>query len=285
VVLLRDEAGASTGTASLWARDLSVRRDERFVLQDVSLDLQPGRLVAVLGPNGAGKSTLIGALTGTVPLASGSVLVGGKSISSISRAKLSREIAVVPQSVEVAFGFTVREVVAMGRAPHQGAMLLSTPRDRELVEAALDRTELTALARRPVDTLSGGEQRRVAIARTLVQEAQVLLLDEPTAFLDIRHARDVYALLRAEITRIKIACLLVVHDPNAAAQYADHVVLLREGRILAQGTVDEVMTYRLLRDLYDADLYVGVNEVDGSRYFVPMRAPAEAPVGLGPMAK
>jgi iron complex transport system ATP-binding protein len=270
---------------SLVARNLTVRREDRLVLDDVSLDLAPGRLVAVLGPNGAGKSTLIGALTGTVPLVAGSVQVAGRPLASFARNQLSREIAVVPQSVEVAFGFTVREVVAMGRAPHQGAMLLASPRDHELVEAALARTGLSALAQRPVDALSGGEQRRVAIARTLVQEANVLLLDEPTAFLDIRHARDVYALLRAEITRVKIACLLVVHDPNAAAQYADHVILLREGRVLAAGTVDEVMTYRLLRDLYDADLYVGLNEVDGSRYFVPMRAPDTLAGGLGGVVK
>lgn len=274
------ESHAASPRPRLVAQGLGVQRDRRTVLDDVSLELRPGQLVAVLGPNGAGKSTLIGALTGTVPLVSGSVYIGDRPLAAFTRSELSREIAVVPQSVEVAFGFTVREVVAMGRAPHQGAMLLPTPRDRELVASALVRTGLQDLATRPVDALSGGEQRRVAIARALVQEAKILLLDEPTAFLDIRHARDVYARIRAEITRLGLACLLVVHDPNAAAQYADRVILLREGRVLAAGTVDEVMTYRLLRDLYDADLYVGLNEVDGSRYFVPMRADVDAAGGL-----
>lgn len=262
--------------ALVTAEGIGVTREGRSVLSDVSLDLVPGKLVAVLGPNGAGKSTLIGALTGTVQRSAGQVRLGGKPIEALSREAIARAIAVVPQSIDVAFGFSVRDVVAMGRAPHQGAMMIATPGDDARVDAALARTDLAGVAHRRVDALSGGEQRRVAIARALCQEASTLLLDEPTAFLDIRHARDVYALLRAEVTRQDLACLLVVHDPNAAAQYADEIVLLREGRVLARGDVATVMTYRLLRDLYDADLYVGVNEVDGSRYFVPMRAPERA---------
>ncbi len=265
-----------TPRALVSAAAIGVVRDGRAVLTDVSLALVPGKLVAVLGPNGAGKSTLIGALTGTVPTSAGSVRLEGRPVETLSREAIARAIAVVPQSIDVAFGFSVRDVVAMGRAPHQGTMMIATPHDDASVESALARTDLLGLAHRRVDTLSGGEQRRVAIARALCQEAKTLLLDEPTAFLDIRHARDVYALLRAEVSRQKLACLLVVHDPNAAAQYADEIVLLRDGRVLARGDVGSVMTYRLLRDLYDADLYVGVNEVDGSRYFVPMRAPDRA---------
>lgn len=272
---MRVTLGAAS--ALVEASTLGVVREGRTVLANVSVTLSPGKLVAVLGPNGAGKSTLIGALTGTVPLSSGSVRIGGAPVASLSREQVARSVAVVPQSIEVAFGFSVREVVAMGRAPHQGTMMIATQHDDARVDEALARTDLRDLARRRVDTLSGGEQRRVAIARALCQDAPTLLLDEPTAFLDIRHSRDVYALLRAEVTRHRLACLLVVHDPNAAAQYADEIVLLREGRVLAQGDVSAVMTYRLLRDLYDADLYVGVNEVDGSRYFVPMRANLSAP--------
>ena len=261
---------------ALSAHHLQVVRDGRTVLADVSLSLSPGELVAVLGPNGAGKSTLLGALAGTVPLLSGSVQIGESALSSLSRKDVARALAVVPQSIDVAFGFTVREVVAMGRAPHQGALMRPSPEDVASTERALLRTELLALAARRVDTLSGGEQRLVAIARALAQGAPVLLLDEPTAFLDVRHARDVYARIRDEVTLRGLACILVVHDPNAAAQYADRVVLLREGRVLADGPVEAVMTARLLGELYDAELYAGVNELDGSRYFVPLRAPSVA---------
>jgi len=159
----------------------------------------------------------------------------------------------------------------MGRAPHQGAWMRASGHDEEAVERALAACELEALADRPVAELSGGEQRRVAIARALAQEGEVLLLDEPGAYLDVRQSIELYEVVRREVVERRLACVAVLHDLNAAAQYADQVALLKAGRLLACGSVEEVMTYRRLKEAFEAELYVGVNELDGTRYFLPVR--------------
>jgi iron complex transport system ATP-binding protein len=242
-------------------------------LQDVDLDVAAGELCAVLGPNGAGKSTLVRVIAGTLRPRTGAVSVFGEPLADLDRAGLARRIAVVHQSADAALGFTVREVVAMGRAPHQGGWMRASADDDAKVEHALEACELDSLADRPVSALSGGEQKRVAIARALAQEGKVLLLDEAGAHLDVRHAIAVHELVRREVAARGLACVAVLHDLNAAAQYADRVVLLKAGRVVAAGTVPEVMTYRRLKDVFETELYVGVNELDDTRYFLPVRKP------------
>ena len=241
------------------------------VLHEVTLRIEAGQLCAVLGPNGAGKSTLVRLLSGALAPRKGRIRLAGDDLSTLDRRGLARRVAVVPQSAAVAMGFSVREVVAMGRAPHQGTWMRVSEADRDAVERALQACELGALEGRPVAELSGGEQKRVAIARALAQEAPVLLLDEAGAHLDVRHSIAVHELIRRELERRALACLAVLHDLNAAARYADRVVLLKGGRIVAEGTVPEVMTYRRLTDVFETELYVGVNELDGTRYFLPFR--------------
>jgi iron complex transport system ATP-binding protein len=201
----------------------------------------------------------------------------GKDVRSLDRAAIAREVAVVLQAGEVARGFSVHEVVMMGRAPHQGAWMRATASDEAAVDRALAACELDGLADRPVAELSGGEQKRVAIARALAQEARILLLDEAGAHLDVRHLIATHELIRREIQERKLACIAVVHDLNLAAQFADRVVLLRGGKLVAHGTVEEVMTYRRLSDVFSAELYVGVNELDGARYFLPVRPRSRPP--------
>ncbi len=205
-------------------------------LAGVSLRLERGQLCAVLGPNGAGKSTLIRLVAGLVKPAAGQVRVFGEP------PPCPRAVAVVPQRSEVVFGFTVREVVAMGRVPHQGRLMRETRQDREAVAAALAGCQLEALADRPVEALSGGEQKRVHVARALAQQAPVLLLDEATAHLDIRHASELQALIVRQVREAGLACLFTTHDLHAAAQLAERVVLLRDGRLVAAGTPAETMT-------------------------------------------
>lgn len=257
--------------AAVELRAVSVGYGGVDVLHEVSLGVRPGHLCVVLGPNGAGKSTLVKVISGALRPRAGSVLVGGDDAARLDRQAIARRVAVVPQSVEVAFGFSVREVVAMGRAPHQGAWMHATPADLAAVERALEACELTDLAHRPVSALSGGEQKRVAIARALAQEAPILLLDEAGAHLDVRHSIAVHELVRRELQRRELAAIAVLHDLNAAARYADRVALLQGGRIVAEGTVEEVMTYRRLTAVFETELYVGVNELDGARYFLPFR--------------
>ena len=241
-------------------------------LDDVDLTLGAGELVCVLGPNGAGKTTLVRVASGVLDASRGDVRLLGASLNSLTRAEIARSLAVVEQQQELAMGFTVHDVVTMGRAPHQGTWMRPSDRDATIVAEALRRCDLVDLASRPAHALSGGEQKRVAIARALVQEPKVLLLDEPGAFLDVRHQLDLYELLASEVKERELACLIVMHDLNVAAQFADRIVLMKNGRVVAAGGVAEVMTWKTLKETFDADLYCGVNDLTGVRFFLPMRS-------------
>jgi iron complex transport system ATP-binding protein len=243
----------------------------QIALDGVNLTVRRGEICVVLGPNGAGKSTLVKVVSGAMKPDEGEVLVLGEPLSRLARRSIARRIAVVPQSSEVALGFTVNEVVMMGRAPYQGAWMRASHRDEEAVEHAIEACELGRLRDRQVNHLSGGERQRVAIARALAQEAEVLLLDEVNAHLDVRHFIAVSELVRREVGERNLACLMVLHDLNAAAQYADRVALLKSGRLVAHGVIEDVMTYRRLKEVFEAELYVGVNELDNARYFLPVR--------------
>jgi iron complex transport system ATP-binding protein len=241
-------------------------------LRCVDLHVARGEIVCVLGPNGAGKTTLVRVASGLLTPRSGEVHLFGTPLAHRPRAEVARAMAVVGQKETIAGGFTVREVVAMGRAPHQGGWMLATNADERIVDDTLARCDLVDLATRPAQALSGGEQKRAQIARALAQEPKVLLLDEPGAFLDVRHQLDLYELLAHEVSDREVACLVVMHDLNIAAQFADRIVLMKAGGVLAAGSVSEVMTWKTLKDTFDADLYCGLNDVTGSRFFLPMRA-------------
>jgi len=243
----------------------------RSALENIDLSVRKGEICVVLGPNGAGKSTLVKVVSGALRPASGEVRVLGESLAHLDRREIARKIAVVPQSAEAAPGFSVRDVVMMGRAPYQGAWMRASSRDEGVVERVITACELEDLRDRDVSTLSGGEQQRVAIARALAQEAPVLLLDEAGAHLDVRHFIALSELVRREVEERGLACVMVLHDLNAAAQYADRIALLKGGRLMAHGSIEDVMTYRRLKEVFEAELYVGVNELDNARYFLPVR--------------
>jgi iron complex transport system ATP-binding protein len=240
-------------------------------IDDVSLTVDPGELLVVLGPNGAGKSTLLRVLAGTLAPQKGTARAFGASLAEMERTEAARVIAVVPQSDDVVFGYSVREVVAMGRAPHQRGWMWLDASDEAPVREAMARCDLDGLAARAVDQLSGGERKRVSIARALAQTPRVLLLDEPGAFLDVRHQLALYDLLAELAEKEAMAIVVSMHDLNAAAQWASRVALMKDGRLVAAGTVPEVMTYRRLKETFGADLYCGENELNGKRFFLPMR--------------
>ena len=239
-------------------------------LDGVTLSLQAGRICAVLGPNGAGKSTLVRVLSGAHKPDRGRISIFGEDLARLDRQAIARRVAVVPQTVETSPGFTVEEVVMMGRAPHQGSWMRPSQADEAAVERAICACELDALRDRPVDQLSGGEQKRAAIARALAQEGKVLVLDEAGAHLDVRHSIAIHEVVRREVEERQLACVAVLHDLNVAAQYADEVALLKAGRLVAMGSIEEVMTYARLKDVFEAELYVGVNELNDTRYFLPV---------------
>jgi len=244
-------------------------------VEDVSVDVVRGELLGLLGPNGAGKSTLLKLASGALRPGRGTVRLGGTDPQTLSRAEVARRVAVVAQREDVSFSFTAFDVVLMGRAPHLGLFGVEGAGDREQADDALRASGAWELRDRTFSELSGGEQKRVAIARALAQSADVLALDEPTAFLDVHHQIAVLDLVRARVDERALAAVMVLHDLNLAAQYCDRLLLMRDGRTVAQGTVEEVMTYRRVRDTFGVDVWVGVNELVGTRFFVPVRGSAK----------
>ncbi|MBM4379002.1 MAG: ABC transporter ATP-binding protein [Deltaproteobacteria bacterium] len=219
------------------------------VLHGVSACFHPGRLAVVLGPNGAGKSTLLRACLGLHPVVEGEVRLAGRPLRAWGRAGLARQVAWVPQRPGAVEGFTAREWVLMGRTPHLGLLGLTGPADAARADAWLAEVGLPGVGDRPVEALSGGEQRLVLFARALAQEAAGVLLDEPTAFLDVRHQVALLERARGHVRQGGWA-VAVLHDVNLAAAWADDVLLLRSGRVVAHGSAAEVLTPALLGELY-----------------------------------
>jgi ABC-type cobalamin/Fe3+-siderophores transport system ATPase subunit len=237
-------------------------------LRDVSLRAQPGELVVLLGANGSGKSTLLRVAAGLLRPDQGDVFVAGHRVAALDRRELARLVAFVPQNEAVAIGFRVREVVAMGRAPHQDRWMREGPPDRAATDDAIVRCDLEALVGRRVETLSAGEQRRVALARALAQRPSVLLLDEPAAFLDVRHRLELQDLLLDITARNRVTCVVAMHELDAAAHLASQAILLRNGVTVASGAPSDVMTPERLRQAFDAHIDVSVHEPTGRKYFV-----------------
>lgn len=237
------------------------------VLRGVDLEVRGGELVALFGPNGAGKSTLLGILSGRLAPSEGAAEIDGRPTARWGRRELARAVAAVPQENAVALPYTVGEVVLMGRAPHVGRFALEGEADVRAARAALEALDLWPLRDRRVGEVSGGERQRAAIARAIAQETPCLLLDEPAAFLDVRHQIDVYRLLLAR-AREGRAILAASHDLNLAAQYASRVALLKDGRIRAAGPPEEVLTAPLLREVFEAEVEVARREKTGRPYIV-----------------
>lgn len=243
----------------LSARGVQAGFGERPVVRGVELDVYAGELWVILGPNGAGKSTLLRAMLGLHALTGGTLAVFGREVASWSRPELAKRVAWVPQVFEPAFGFTGLELVTMGRSPHLGVWGLASKGDVERARAVMDELELGSFADRPATLLSGGEQRLLLLARAFVQAPELLLLDEPTAFLDLRHQVETLRAVRNR-TRAGLGAVAVLHDVNLAAAFADRVLLLKDGRALASGPVREVLTGAVLETLYG----VPMTEVAGS---------------------
>jgi iron complex transport system ATP-binding protein len=249
----------------LAARGVTAGYGQRPVLTDVDLDVWAGEFVGLIGPNGCGKSTLLRAVSGVLRLTSGEVSLAGQSLHRLSAREVALKLAFVPQSEHATFDFTVQDVVLMGRHPHHRRGQRWTAEDFTLVRRALVASDILSLAERPITQLSGGEHRRVLLARALAQDAPLLLLDEPTAHLDITHQVELLSLVHGLTHRIEmpVGALAALHDLNQAAEFCDRLVLMQTGRIVAQGTPDEVLTSQYLRQVYHADAQVGHNPVTG----------------------
>ena len=242
---------------------------ERSVLHGVSLTVEPGEMLAIVGPNGAGKSTLLRLLSGSLTPWQGTVELLGAPLASFERRALARRLAFVGQENSVAFSFTVLEVVLMGRAPHLGSFHFESHGDLMLAREALERFDLLGLATRPIQEISGGERKRVFLARALAQEPRVALLDEPTAHLDLRHVAEIFARFSELRAERGLSVVATLHDLNAAVLYADRILLLKDGKMMGLGAPHEVLTEDNLREVYETEVYVGRNPATGTIAVLP----------------
>jgi len=249
------------------------------VLNNVSLEVRAGEFLAIVGPNGAGKSTLLRVLSGALKPRSGLVELFGRPLAGRDRRAIARTLASVAQENSVAFRFSVTEIVLMGRAPHLGPFHLESPRDLAIAREAMALFDLSGLGSRSIQELSGGERKRVFLARALAQEPRVILLDEPTAFLDLRHVAEIFDCFRRLRDERKLAVVATLHDLNAAALYADRILMLKDGAAVGYGAPDEVFEPAKLREVYDVEVHVGRSPVSGALVVYPTvgsasRAPA-----------
>jgi iron complex transport system ATP-binding protein len=248
-------------------RDVGFRYATGRGVEDISFQAWPGELLGIVGPNSAGKSTLLRLLSKVVAPQRGHIAIEGRDIATLSRVLLARRVAVLPQDFHVAFPFRVAEVVLMGRYPHAtGGPWGATHdgvRDRAVAQSALEAAGAAHLADRRMDELSGGERQLVSLARTLTQEAPILLLDEPTAHLDLRHQGIILGILLNHHRQGRGTTILVSHDLNLAAEHCDRLLLLAEGRVRAIGQPEEVITPQYLEPAYGCPVAVERHPVSG----------------------
>jgi iron complex transport system ATP-binding protein len=254
----------------LEASSLSVGYGERLVVDTLDLSVVSGTVTAVIGPNGCGKSTLLRALGRLLPARSGAVLLDGKQIDRMATKDVARVLGLLPQSPSAPEGLTVADLVARGRHPHQTWYRQWSSDDAAAVDAALAMTGISDLAERTVDELSGGQRQRAWISMALAQGTDLLLLDEPTTYLDLAHQIDVLDLVQELHATMGRTIVMVLHDLNLAARYADTIVAMRDGRIVAQGTPAEVLTEQLLLDVFGLDARVVEDPVAGTPLVVPV---------------
>lgn len=253
----------------LEVKSLYFRYNGHDVLQNVSLRIQAGEVLALIGPNGAGKSTLIRTISGVLAARQGAVMVDGREISRLSPMQRARFMAVVPQARQLPGAFSVYQTVALGRTPYLGWLGKTGKSDDLAVQRALEQTQLSQLAERMVGSLSGGEQQRVLLARALAQSTPILLMDEPTTHLDLEHQTVLLNLVRSLAADQNLAVLAALHDLNLASLYADRVALIAAGKIQAVGAPQQVLTSEQLSRVY----HVAVQVVPHPQYGSPLVLP------------
>ena len=240
--------------ATLKVDGLSAGYGEKTILHSIVLSVTTGSLLGIIGPNGAGKTTLLRVLGGALPFTAGSLLIHGKDIRSFRRRELAQVIGFVPQTLDVPVAFTVSEFVAMGRTPYVSGWSRLSHEDDAAIHKAMEMTDIQGLESRLVDELSAGEKQRAVVAMALAQDPQVLLLDEPTAHLDIQHAWNLMALIVKLNTEHGVTVVLSSHDLNLAAEFCSHLLLMEEGRTVAHGTPVEVLDAERLSRVYEHPL-------------------------------
>ncbi|MDJ1138151.1 ABC transporter ATP-binding protein [Streptomyces iconiensis] len=275
-----DAAPSTSSTSRLAARGLTLAYEDRTVVEELDLAVPDGEITVVVGPNACGKSTMLRALGRLLKPRGGSVLLDGEELSRIPTRTIARSIGLLPQSPVAPEAITVADLVSRGRQPHQRWWQQWSEEDERAVTDAMERTDVTALGDRPVDELSGGQRQRVWIAMALAQETDLLLLDEPTTYLDIAHQVEVLDLVRQLNVDRGRTVVMVLHDLNQAARYADHLVAMKEGRLVARGRPGEIVDATLVREVFGLESVVVPCPVTGDPLVVPGPPRQSAAAGI-----
>lgn len=241
----------------LYTDDLSIGYGERLIVKNLSVDIPDKKITTIIGSNGCGKSTLLKAITRIISHQSGTVLLDGKDISKENTKILAKKMAILPQSPESASGLTVGELVSYGRFPYQNGFGRLTKKDYEIIDWALEVTGTLDFKYRPVDALSGGQRQRVWIAMALAQETEIIFLDEPTTYLDMAHQLEVLELLQKLNREQERTIIMVLHDLNQAARFADYIIALKAGEIVKAGACEEVIIPSVLQEVFQIDAVIG----------------------------
>jgi iron complex transport system ATP-binding protein len=260
--------------ARVTVEKLSKRFEEgKPILDRLDLEIGKGEFFGIIGPNGTGKTTLLRLIAGYLDPDSGKVLINGEAPNVLPRRTLARILAFVPQESHVVFPFSVMEVVMQGRYPYLGRFGFEKKEDLDVVRWALETTDTFSMRHRWIGDLSGGERQRVIIARALAQEPDILLLDEPTSFLDIKHKVKIHDLLKRLNRERGVTVISVLHDLTMASTYFDRLCLLYQGKAAALGRPEEVIRYELISKVYDTEVYIDINAVTGRPYIIPLGKP------------
>ncbi|MGM7722793.1 ABC transporter ATP-binding protein [Metabacillus sp. Hm71] len=241
----------------LYTKNVKIGYGERLIVKDLSVEIPDKKITTIIGSNGCGKSTLLKAITRIIPHQSGTIILDGENISKENTKLLAKKMAILPQTPESASGLTVGELVSYGRFPYQKGFGRLTKKDYEVIDWALEVTGTNDFKFRPVDALSGGQRQRVWIAMALAQETNIIFLDEPTTYLDMAHQLEVLELLQKLNIEQERTIVMVLHDLNQAARFADYIIALREGEIVKAGDCEEVMTHDVLKQVFQIDAQIG----------------------------
>lgn len=243
----------------LFTEELNIGYGDRLIVKDLSIEIPDKQITTIIGPNGCGKSTLLKAITRIISHQSGSVVLDGSHISKESTKALAKKMAILPQTPESASGLTVGELVSYGRFPYQKGFGRLNKRDHEIINWALDVTGTQFFKFHPVDALSGGQRQRVWIAMALAQETEMIFLDEPTTYLDMAHQLEILELLQRLNKEQGRTIVMVLHDLNQAARFADHIIAMKDGQIIETGTCHEVITQPILKKVFRIDAEIGMD--------------------------
>jgi iron complex transport system ATP-binding protein len=257
------------GVAHLETQHLELGYEQRTVVENLNLRLQNGKISTIIGANGSGKSTILRSLARLLKPKTGAVLLSGKSIQTLPSKTVAQQLAILPQAPTAPEGITVEALVQFGRYPHQKFLQPRSSEDDAQIQAALEQTKMLEFKNRPLETLSGGQRQRAWIAMALAQDTPLLLLDEPTTYLDIKHQLEVLHLLEELNAQTGKTIVMVLHDLNQAARYSHELIAVKNGQVVAQDTPERVLTHALLREVFGLEVHILPDPANGKPHIIP----------------